>query len=86
MNGRKQIISCEEIRKTDMADHLSCSGHKPKKIIRADYWYLFHYEWEKRHLLKLMVIKIAGMISGIGKGGNIIDFAIFYYGYTVVNF
>ena len=47
------MISCEEIRKTDMVQYLSRLGFEPKKIVRADYWYLSPLRNEKTPSFKI---------------------------------
>jgi len=86
MNNRKQIISCEEIKKTDMVEYLSRQGIEPKKIYRADYWYLSPLRNEKTPSFKINRNKNCWYDFGIGKGGNIIDFAILYHDCTVGEF
>lgn len=86
MNNRKQIISCEEIKKTDMVQYLSRLGFEPKKIYRADYWYLSPLRIEKTPSFKINRIKNCWYDFGIDKGGNIIDFAILYHDCTVGEF
>jgi DNA primase len=86
MNSRKQIISCEEIKKTDMVEYLFRLGIEPKKIYRADYWYLSPLRYEKTPSFKINRNKNCWYDFGIGKGGNIIDFAILYHDCTVVEF
>ena len=86
MNSRKQIISCEEIRKTDMVEYLSQMGYEPKKICRPDYWYLSPLRIEKTPSFKINRIKNCWYDFGIGKGGNIIDLAILYHDCTVGEF
>jgi Toprim-like/CHC2 zinc finger len=85
MNIRKQV-SCEEIRKTDMVVYLSRLGFVPYKICRADYWYLSPLRKEKTASFKINRNKNCWFDFGIGKGGNIIDFAILYHDCTVGEF
>jgi hypothetical protein len=86
MNVRKQNISCEEIRKTDMVKYLSILGFEPKKISHGDYWYLSPLRDEKTPSFKINTKKNCWFDFGIGKGGNIIDFAILYHNCTVGEF
>jgi hypothetical protein len=83
MEFRKQNISCEEIRKTDMVKYLSLLGFEPQKISRADYWYFSPLRDEKTPSFKINTKKNCWFDFGIGKGGNIIDFAILYHNCTV---
>ena len=86
MEFRKQNIFCEEIRKTDMVQYLSRLGFEPKKIYRQDYWYLSPLRDEKTASFKINREKNCWFDFGIGKGGNIIDFAILYHQCTVAEF
>lgn len=86
MNERKQFISREEKKKTDMVNYLFRLGFQPKKISRTDYWYLSPLRSEKTPSFKINRTKNCWYDSGIGKGGNIIDFAILYHDCTVGEF
>ena len=86
MEFRKQNISCEEIRKTDMVKYLSLLGFEPQKISHTDYWYLSPLRDEKTPSFKINTKKNCWFDFGIGKGGNIIDFAILYHNCTVGEF
>ena len=80
------MISCEEIRKTDMVQYLSQLGFEPKKIVRADYWYFSPLRNENTPSFKINRSKNCWFDFGIGTGGNIIDFAILYHDCTVGEF
>lgn len=86
MNERKQFISCQDIKKTDMVNYLLPLGFQPKKISRTDYWYLSPLRNEKTPSFKINRTKNCWYDFGIGKGGNIIDFAILYHDCTVGEF
>ncbi len=86
MDVRKQKLSCEEIRKTDMVDYLSRLGFEPKKIRNENYWYLSPLRNEKTPSFKINRKINCWYDHGIGKGGNLIDFAILFHNCTVGEF
>ena len=69
-----------------MVQYLSRLGFEPKKIYRQDYWYLSPLRDEKTASFKINREKNCWFDFGIGKGGNIIDFAILYHDCTVSEF
>lgn len=86
MNFREQRLSIEEARQTDMVDYLSKLGHEPAKIRHFDYWYLSPLREEKTPSFKVNRKLNRWYDHGLGKGGNIIDFAILYNNCTVREF
>lgn len=85
MNSQ-QKISIDEAKQIDMVDYLSKLGHSPSKIRNADYWYLSPLREEKTPSFKINRKLNCWYDHGIGKGGNLIDFAILYHNYTVGDF
>lgn len=83
MNKSEQRLSCEQAKAIDMVDYLSALGHEPKKIIRFDYWYLSPLRSEKTASFKVNRAINRWYDHGIGKGGNLIDFAILYHHCTI---
>lgn len=69
-----------------MVDYLSRLSFEPEKIKNADYWYLSPLRNEKTASFKINRKKNCWYDHGIGKGGNIIDFAILYHNCTVGEF
>jgi DNA primase len=86
MNLSKQRLSIEEVRQTDIVDYLSKLGYKPAKVRNTDYWYLSPLREEKTPSFKVNKKLNRWYDHGIGKGGNIIDFAIQYHHCTVGEF
>ena len=86
MNFRKKGLSCEEARKLDMVVYLSSLGIEPVKIRGNDYWYLSPLRIEKTASFKINRKMNAWYDHGIGKGGNIIDFATLHHDCTVAEF
>ncbi len=86
MNNKQPIISLNEARQIDMVDYLSKIGHSPSKIRNFDYWYLSPLREEKTPSFKINRKLNCWYDHGIGKGSNLIDFAILYHNYTVGDF
>src|SRR5690606_21432957 len=86
MDFRKQKLSIAEAKEMDMVQYLSSLGHEPSKIKNNDYWYLSPLRQEKRPSFKVNRKLNRWYDHGLGKGGNIIDFGIAYYGCSVGEF
>lgn len=83
MNSKKQRLSIEEARQIDLIDYLSKLGHQPAKVRNNDYWYLSPLREEKTPSFKVNSKLNRWYDHGLGKGGNMIDFAIQYHDCTV---
>src|SRR6476646_1901762 len=83
---RKQPFSCEEARQIDMVLYLSSLGYEPTRIRAFDYWYLSPLRQEKTPSFKVNRRLNRWYDHGLGKGGNLIDFAILYNDCTVAEF
>lgn len=86
MNFRNESVSIEEAKQMDMVDYLSKLGHEPTKIRNEDYWYLSPLRDEKTASFKINRRMNTWYDHGLGKGGNLIDFAVLYHDYTVAEF
>lgn len=86
MDFRKQGLSINEAKEMDMVDYLSKLGHDPAKIRNTDYWYLSPLRDEKTPSFKINRRLNRWYDHGLGKGGNLVDFAILYYQCTVGEF
>ena len=87
MNFREQQrLSIREAKEMDMVDYLSGLGYKPAKIRNADYWYLSPLRDEKTPSFKVNRKLNRWYDHGLGKGGNLIDFAILYENCTIGEF
>ncbi len=86
MEFRMQSASCEEARQMDMVAYLSHLGYEPVKIRKFDYWYLSPLRNEKTPSFKINQKLNRWYDHGIGKGGNLIDFAVLYHHCTVGEF
>jgi hypothetical protein len=86
MKNLQARLSIDEAREIDMVDYLSKLGHSPSKIKNFDYWYLSPLREEKTPSFKINRKLNCWYDHGIGKGGNLIDFAIRYHNCTVGEF
>jgi hypothetical protein len=86
MNFSKQRLSIEKARETDMVEYLSNLGYEPAKVRGNDYWYLSPLREEKTASFKVNRRLNRWYDHGLGKGGNIIDFAILFNNCTVGEF
>jgi hypothetical protein len=79
MGSIKQKLSCGEIRQWDMVPFLSRLGYEPVQVKRMDYWYLSPLRKENTPSFKVNRNINKWYDHGIGQGGNLIDFCLFYY-------
>ena len=86
MSTRKKKPSCEEVKEMDMVIYLSGLGYEPVKISKFDHWYLSPLRNEKTPSFKINKRINKWFDHGLGKGGNLIDFAILFHNYTVGEF
>lgn len=80
------MASCEEARQMDIVSYLSSLGYQPAKIRNFDYWYHSPLRDEKTPSFKVNRKLNKWYDHGMGKGGNLIDFAILYNNCTVGEF
>lgn len=80
------MASCEEAKEMDMVDYLAGLGYEPLKIRNVDYWYLSPLRDEKTPSFKINRKLNKWFDHGIGKGGNLIDFAILFHNCSVGEF
>jgi hypothetical protein len=86
MDFRKTRTSCVEAKQLDIVSYLSFLGYEPAKIRNCDYWYHSPLRSEKTPSFKVNRKLNKWYDHGIGKGGNLIDFAILYHNCTVGEF
>jgi hypothetical protein len=86
MDFRKNGVSCTEARQMDIVCYLSTLGYEPARIRSFDYWYHSPLRSEKTPSFKVNRKLNRWYDHGIGKGGNLIDFAILYNNCTVGEF
>lgn len=83
MNFRNRRLSVSEAKEMDMVDYLSMLGHEPSKIRNNDYWYLSPLRDENTPSFKINRELNRWYDHGLGRGGNLVDFAILYHGCTI---
>lgn len=76
-------MNITEAKKLDLVDYLKSLGHHPTKISRDDYWFLSPLREERTASFKVNRRQNVWFDHGLGKGGNLIDFAIYYHNCTV---
>src|SRR6478752_870718 len=86
MKSSKQWLDCAQVREIDLVDYLAAEGHQPQKIRNNDFWYLSPLRVEKTASFKVNRRLNRWYDHGLGKGGNLIDFAILYSDCTVGEF
>ena len=83
MDFRKQTISLQQAKETDLVDYLYQLGHRPAKISSSIYWYHSPLRTEKTPSFKVNRKINRWYDFGLGKGGNLIDFGILYHNCSV---
>jgi hypothetical protein len=76
-------FNCGEAKKIDMVDYLARAGHHPKRVRDNDYWYLSPLRNERTASFKINRKFNCWYDHGMGKGGNIIDFALLFHNCTI---
>src|SRR3546814_189253 len=79
-------ISCREAREIDLVTYLSGLGHEPVKTRGDNWWYLSPLRDEATASFKVNRRINRWYDFGMGKGGNLVDFAIEYHDCTVGEF
>lgn len=83
MNFRNKRLSVSEAKEIDIVHFLADLGYEPSKIRNNDYWYFSPLRDEKTPSFKVNRKLNRWYDHGLGKGGNLVDFAILYHGCTV---
>ena len=86
MDFRKNGPSCAEVKQLDIVSYLSSLGYEPARIRNWNYWYHSPFRSEKTPSFKVNRKLNRWYDHGIGKGGNLIDFAILHNNCTVAEF
>lgn len=80
-------MTIDEIRKLDLVDYLASLGHQPEYSRKGnDFWYLSPLRTEGEASFKVNRNLNRWYDHGLGKGGNLIDFGLAYFGCTVSEF
>ncbi|MGN6541456.1 MAG: toprim domain-containing protein [Ginsengibacter sp.] len=84
--SEQQRLSIAKAKAMDMVDYLSRLGYKPAKVRNNDYWYVSPLRDEKTPSFKVNRKLNRWYDHGLGKGGNLIDFAILHQNCTIGEF
>lgn len=79
-------LSVSEAKEMDIVYFLANLGYEPSKIRSNDYWYHSPLRDEKTPSFKVNRKLNRWYDHGLGKGGNLVDFAVLYHGCTVAEF
>ena len=85
MGFSNRRLSVSEAKEIDMVHFLAGLGYEPAKIRNNDYWYHSPLRDEKTPSFKVSRRLNRWYDHGLGKGGNLVDFAILYHGCTVAD-
>ncbi len=83
MGFRSRRLCISEAKEIDMVQYLSSLGYEPSKIRNNDYWYCSPLRDEKTASFKVNRKLNRWYDHGLGKGGNLVDFAILLHNCTV---
>ena len=72
-------MNCDEANQIDLVDYLYSLGYQPEKIKNHDYWYLSPLREEKEASFKVNRKKNVWYDHGLGKGGNVVEFAAQFF-------
>ena len=72
-------LSCKEARQVDLVEYLDSLGHQPKKVRGQNYWYFSPFRDERTPSFKVNRSRNTWFDFGEGKGGDIIDFGLYYF-------
>jgi len=72
-----------QARQIDLVDYLASLGYNPAKIKREEYWYLSPLREERTASFKVDRRQNVWYDHGLGKGGNVVDFAMLYHNCSV---
>lgn len=86
MSFRNKRLSVSEAKEIDIVHFLADLGYEPSKIRNNDYWYFSPLRDEKTPSFKVNRKLNRWYDHGLGKGGNLVDFAILYHGCAVSEF
>ena len=83
MNFSTNRLTPDEVKEIDLVHYLKSLGFEPTKIRNNDYWYFSPLRDEKEASFKINRRLNRWYDHGIGKGGNLIDFAILYFNCSI---
>ena len=76
-------FSVHEAKRLDLVNYLESIGYQPQKISGHDHWYLSPLRKENTASFKVNRRLNLWYDHGLGRGGNLIDFSVLYFGCTV---
>jgi hypothetical protein len=82
----EQRLRCAEARNIDLVFYLETLGFKPQTVRGQEYWYCSPFREEKTPSFKVDRNKNLWYDHGMGKGGNLVDFGVLFYGCSVKEF
>lgn len=83
MEFNKKRLSIQEAKDIDLVSFLSNLGFQPAKIRNNDYWYCSPLRDETIPSFKVNRKLNRWYDHGMGKGGNLVDFALLYHRCTI---
>lgn len=83
---QKELLTCAEAKRLDIVDFLFSIGYTQQKLRGNDYWYFSPFRVEKTPSFKVARRLNVWYDHGIGKGGNLVDFGVLFYGCSVKEF
>jgi len=86
MGFRKKGLGISEAKEIDMVGYLSRLGFEPDRIRGNDYWYRSPLRIENTASFKINRNINRWYDHGMGKGGNLVDFGILFFGCSVGSF
>lgn len=79
----KQGLRCEDARHIDLVSYLETLGFQSQTVRGQEYWYCSPFREEKTPSFKVDRSKNLWYDHGIGKGGNLVDFGVLFYGCSI---
>jgi DNA primase len=76
-------MNCEQANQIDLVDYLHSLGYQPQKIRNYHYWYLSPLRDEKAASFKVNKQRNVWYDHGLGKGGDVIEFAVQFFNCNV---
>lgn len=78
-------MNVQQAKRIPLGKLLSALGHEPKHVDNGEAWYLSPFRLETEPSFKLTASQLGWFDHGMGKGGNIIDFAMVYWRVSTVS-
>lgn len=79
----KQGLRCEDARNIDLVSYLKTLGFQSQTVRGQEYWYCSPFREEKTPSFKVDRSKNLWYDHGIGKGGNLVDFGVLFFGCSI---